>query len=346
MRLQLLSIPGGILAVCATTAAQSHRADFDTVPEGILGTVYLEDGIRFSNLDRYLGNSNEIFVAEDASASLAGKPGFTPPNTLGFGGWSPGPTAAYSRCGKFDITPPPAIYDHAELWLYIAGSGSVGNTVTLEARLGGGLVVTDTYVVGGPGTYHVQLVIDGEDFDSLKFVSTGPANQGAVFALVDAVVVGTATPAGTPYCDGDGSGTPCPCGNNAGANDGCMNSTGNGAELVPGGSPSLAADDLRFQVVDLPATQPVLLFAGLNAVNGGQGLPLADGLRCAGGAIQRIGVHTSSVQGEALWDPGVLGGHGWSSGTTVHFQAWYRDPNGPCGSGSNLTNGVAVSVQP
>lgn len=339
-------LPLALLACAATAGAQSHRADFDAFPEGVLGTSFVEDGIVFSNLDRYLGSQSELFVAEDASASLAGQTGFTPSNVLGFGGYSSGPTAAYSRCGRFHITPPPAIYDYAELWLFLAGSGTVGNTVTLEARLGGGLVTTAQYVVGGPGTYAVKLVIDGEDFDSLRFVSTGPANSGAVFALVDRVRFGPPTPAGIPYCDGDGSGTPCPCGNLAGANDGCMNSTGNGAELVPGGSAGLAANDLRFQIVDLPPTTPVLLFGGSNRVNGGLGVHFGDGLRCVGGAIQRISIHTSTVLGEALWDPGVLGGHGWSSGTTVYFQGWYRDPAGPCGSGFNLTNGVAVGVLP
>ena len=33
-------------------------------------------------------------------------------------------------------------------------------------------------------------------------------------------------------------------------------------------------------------------------------------------------------------------------GDTWHFQRWYRDPAGPCGSGFNLTNGLALTFVP
>ena len=43
-------------------------------------------------------------------------------------------------------------------------------------------------------------------------------------------------------------------------------------------------------------------------------------------------------------DPGQ--GAGIVAGATVHFQGWYRDPAGPCGSGFNLTNGYSVVFVP
>jgi hypothetical protein len=35
-----------------------------------------------------------------------------------------------------------------------------------------------------------------------------------------------------------------------------------------------------------------------------------------------------------------------AAGETWHFQAWFRDPSGPCGMGSNLTNALRVTFAP
>ncbi|MFT5154100.1 MAG: hypothetical protein ACI841_004107 [Planctomycetota bacterium] len=35
-----------------------------------------------------------------------------------------------------------------------------------------------------------------------------------------------------------------------------------------------------------------------------------------------------------------------SAASTWHFQAWYRDPQGPYGSGFNLSNAVSVAFAP
>ena len=51
--------------------------------------------------------------------------------------------------------------------------------------------------------------------------------------------------------------------------------------------------------------------------------------------------------------PGVVGvsnslplaGH-ITAGQTWHFQAWVRDPSGPCGKGSNMTNAMRVKFEP
>lgn len=150
----------------------------------------------------------------------------------------------------------------------------------------------------------------------------------------------------TAYCFGDGSGAPCTCGNVGASDAGCANSAGLGARATAGGSASLALDSLVVIGAGLPATQPALLFAGLNAVNGGLGVPFGDGLRCAGGGLQRLGIRTASATGTALWGPGLLSGLGASSGDTRYLQLWYRDPVGPCGSGFNLSNGLSLTLVP
>jgi hypothetical protein len=43
------------------------------------------------------------------------------------------------------------------------------------------------------------------------------------------------------------------------------------------------------------------------------------------------------------YGPGLAAQYGWSVGQTVYFQGWYRNVQGPCGSGFNLTNGLQVT---
>jgi hypothetical protein len=154
-------------------------------------------------------------------------------------------------------------------------------------------------------------------------------------------------PVGSAYCFGDGSGTACPCGNSGASDEGCTNSTLSGATLAAGGSASVFADDLIFDAAGLVPTQPALLFSGLNAVNGGAGVVFGDGLRCAGGSVQRLGVQNSDSAGGATWGPGLAPNGGWVAGDTRRFQAWYRDPVGsPCGYTFNLSHGVEVTFGP
>jgi hypothetical protein len=35
-----------------------------------------------------------------------------------------------------------------------------------------------------------------------------------------------------------------------------------------------------------------------------------------------------------------------AAGGTRTYQAWYRNTTGPCGTGSNLTNGILLAWQP
>lgn len=152
-----------------------------------------------------------------------------------------------------------------------------------------------------------------------------------------------ASPSGpiTPICFGSG----CPCGNDA-SDAGCINSTGSGALLDFSGSSSLAADDLQLTGTGLAPGQPALLIAGLNAVNGGQGNPFGDGLRCVGGSVKRLGLALPDAGGNASWGPGIAAGQGWLPGDARYLQLWYRDPVGSaCGAGFNLSNGLEVLWQ-
>lgn len=147
----------------------------------------------------------------------------------------------------------------------------------------------------------------------------------------------------TPYCFCDGVGV-CGAVDSLG---GCPSSTGWGARLFACGSASLSASDLSLHARDLVPAQSALLFAGENAVGGGGGAPLGDGLRCAGGNVVRFDVKLSSAEGSTSWGPGLALPTGWNSGDTRRFQVWYRDPTGgACGASFNLSNGLETTLTP
>ncbi len=152
----------------------------------------------------------------------------------------------------------------------------------------------------------------------------------------------------TPYCFGY---TGCPCGNNTppGSEKGCANSTGIGGQLTGQGGTSLSNDTLNLLADALP-TPPggssfALFFQGDLATQ----VTFQDGIRCAAGNVVRLATkaHTTgstnypqsgdlpvSVRGQVT-APGVR-----------YYQVWYRNANGPCGTGSNLTNGLQVNWAP
>lgn len=165
---------------------------------------------------------------------------------------------------------------------------------------------------------------------------------------------GSGGPPGTKYCFGDGSGTPCPCGNNGAAGGGCANSTGNGGVLEGSGTSTVSAHDLVLTATSVRPSQPGLFFQALNAPNGGNGVVFGDGLRCAGGGVIRLGVGFASASGCIATDNScgnINGGPidiatkgGVSPGDLRRYQYWYRDPGtgSPCGATFNLSNGYTV----
>src|SRR5438876_873731 len=76
-------------------------------------------------------------------------------------------------------------------------------------------------------------------------------------------------PSSTPYCFGTGAGTPCPCGNNGSAGNGCANAiNANGANLASAGHSALANDDFILVVSGMPDNS-CLYFQGTTQINGG-----------------------------------------------------------------------------
>jgi hypothetical protein len=162
-----------------------------------------------------------------------------------------------------------------------------------------------------------------------------------------AVSAAADVPAGGPgvgYCHGDGSGTPCPCGNDSpvGADAGCLNSLGSGGALGASGSPSISADTLVLMGSSMPDSS-ALYFQGTARTAAGAGAVFGDGLRCASGTIVRLGTKTNvggASSYPAAGDPPISVRGSDAAGDVRTYQVWYRNAAAFCTADTfNLTNG-------
>ena len=142
-----------------------------------------------------------------------------------------------------------------------------------------------------------------------------------------------------PICPGSG----CPCGNDVAGIAGCASSaSASGARLISRGLPSIAHDGLVLAASDLPPSATVVFLQAHDTI-----APAAfgAGLTCIGGNLVRLGARTAQNGNASLGaSTGValsaLAGLG-SQGGARRYQAWYRDPSGPCaGTTFNLTNAL------
>lgn len=158
-----------------------------------------------------------------------------------------------------------------------------------------------------------------------------------------------------PFCFGDGSGTNCPCNNNsaAGHPGGCSHSAGNGAVLTAGGDPSVSLETMQLTLTSAVPNTFGLLVSGQNTLPQmggclGCGLPVFDGLRCAGGSFLRHGIRVTDAFGNVTspWSS-LAGSNGFQIGQVRYFFAFYRtSPSSGCGTGQNSSNGVRVEFLP
>ncbi len=144
-----------------------------------------------------------------------------------------------------------------------------------------------------------------------------------------------------------------PC-NNADPESGCRNLTGAGAWLHGCGSTSVSLDDLVLVAEQVPANQFGIFYMGPVQ---GQTL-FGDGVRCVfsgnGVGVFRYPLQVSSPDGVMGLGPGIVAQTQElfpppgriQAGQTWNFQAWFRDPLGPCGSDFNLSNALELSFVP
>lgn len=125
------------------------------------------------------------------------------------------------------------------------------------------------------------------------------------------------------------------------------NSFGAGATLVAHGSSSVAVAELSLELHGAPPGELALFFYGAAAAQ----VPFGDGnLLVDRSLVRRLGTATIDAWGRAAHALDFAAAANSAlpllPGVARDFQVWVRDPNGPLGSGFNLSTGVEVMFAP
>lgn len=140
------------------------------------------------------------------------------------------------------------------------------------------------------------------------------------------------------------------------------NSVGPGMQINFEGTLSVGANDLILTASGGPVNQPGIFYYGALQMNGGNGVPFGQGIRCVGGSgpIFRVQGYESDIPyafmdsagnatkpvdmnyGSPASGPGQI-----QPGSIFSFQFWYRDPTaGPHGLNFNLSDAMELTFCP
>jgi hypothetical protein len=174
---------------------------------------------------------------------------------------------------------------------------------------------------------------------------------GSTFSSGIAAWIGCANPPGTPYCEGDGTIRPCPCGNDGALGHGCENSASTGgATLTTNGSTH--PDTVVLLTSGERVSALTVFMQGTASI---APVLYGDGLRCVSGQLKRL-YSKNAVNGStsaprddelSITQRSAALGDPIAPGSRRHYQAFYRDPDpsfcpSPTGSTFNVTNGVSI----
>jgi len=214
----------------------------------------------------------------------------------------------------------------------------------------------DVTVNGGPVTSYPAHTMQGDLFRAeipgnlvgticYTFVSSDQySNTGT---SVQRCYTATGAGTGMAFCFGTGAGTACPCGNTGAAGNGCANSIfAAGANLTATGTASISGDTVSLVGSNMPNSS-ALYFQGTTQANGGNGTVFGDGLRCAGGMVQRLGTKNNTGNQSSYpvgGDPLVsVRGQVLVPGSRT-YQIWYRNAAAFCSVDTfNLSNGYEIT---
>jgi len=128
-----------------------------------------------------------------------------------------------------------------------------------------------------------------------------------------------------------------------------VHSTGAGALMSMDGTRSISANDFTLLATACPPGKVGIFYYGPNQIQASFG----DGFRCVGGMTQRLypavfadGAGTAERGVDFTQHPVNSGSSMIQAGSTWKFQFWFRDPMGPGGTGSNLSDGLSASFLP
>jgi len=190
-----------------------------------------------------------------------------------------------------------------------------------------------TFPAGGSG--------GGAPNGGVSFGTGSSAGQGTIY--VHAVGFKMLENNGSSFCDGDGSGTVCPCGNLGGAGEGCRNSFGSGGVLSASGNADLTADSLVLAASQCAPFRSGVFIQADGMENAGAGSLFGDGLLCVQGGMIVLEYAPTDGGGGATSSVVLSQAGGVSAGDTRAYQYWFRDQSGPCAGQFNLTNGRLVT---
>lgn len=270
-------------------------------------------------------NDTGIWTGLPGSLQLIAREGQVMPGTGGGTAGSMNGAAVYfNDAGQvlFNTTLSGGTSPGTSLWLWDQAAGLraiilVGDTVTLPAgvKVVSGYSALEVSNTDGAGQAfsHNGTIAARVDF-------TGGARAIMILKLPNTI--------STAFCSGDGTDAACPCSNVGLAGRGCENtsSTG-GASLSTSGLASVSADTLKLTSSNAVPFGPGLYYEGDMKANPSApfGVPFGNGLRCAGGATNRLEIAFADAAGMASTTV-ALGAFGAAvAGTTYHYQLWYRD---------------------
>jgi hypothetical protein len=286
---------------------------------------------------------------------------FAPPGALGLDFFGPGTddldALALSENGSGLFEPSMMPYD----WLPAAGP----DMLLFSVRRG-------SAVVGMPDSVFCMPIEPGDIlttplaggcspfpgiFIPAEALGLTTARSGGMMSDLDALDTRFPPQTGTAYCYGDGSGAACPCANPGGPGRGCASTAvATGAILTGTGTASVAADTVTLSGSGMPPARLSLYFQGTARVGGGFGVPVSDGLNCAGGGgAIRLGSMTTVAAGTSFYPNPALGQAPVSvrgaippAGGTRHYTIWYRDGPSICAAVSavNFSNGFSIVWTP
>lgn len=171
-----------LLLLVAANSALAAEATFDQLVEGDSRRRFVEDGVELSQFDNLSDPPPCVMSVEQADGDLTGLPGFSPKNTLGFGGYVPGVGTAYGSFGSLEIRALAGSSTHGRVEVFEFGNS--GQPLRLEAWRGGTVVATDTTTLSSTWVItHHTLEVSGVTFDHLRLVS----GDGQVFLEIDSV---------------------------------------------------------------------------------------------------------------------------------------------------------------